>query len=253
MTSNGVETTRDLANRASIVRIKKRPRDYTFTNYSEGSLFDHVAANQAHYLGCVFAIVREWVEQGKHKTSETRHDFREWAQVLDWIVQNILGEAPLMDGHEQAQERVSNPALTWLRKVALAVSDDEMLDKALLASELGQICENHDIEIPGLKDSSDEDRRNKQIGSILGRIFRDSGNEMIELDSFTIDRTETTQTRSDGNGHYILKAYTVHSSHSNPLYSLENGTIFQEDIPLTVATVENEERAAIQAEGRLSL
>jgi hypothetical protein len=32
------------------------------------------------------------------------------------------GSGPLMDGHERAQERVSKPALSWLRAVALASS-----------------------------------------------------------------------------------------------------------------------------------
>src|SRR5438034_8379777 len=38
--------------------------------------------------------------------------FREWAGVLNWIVQNIFHAAPLLDGHEAAQSRVSNLALT---------------------------------------------------------------------------------------------------------------------------------------------
>ena len=31
------------------------------------------------------------------------HDFRGWCATLDWIVQNLLGAAPLMDGHREAQ------------------------------------------------------------------------------------------------------------------------------------------------------
>ena len=88
----------------------------------EGDLLDHVRHWQDYYLGCVFAVIRAWHAHGQPRTKETRHDFREWAQIVDWIVQNIFQTVPLMDGHQQAQERVSNPALVWLRSVVLAVN-----------------------------------------------------------------------------------------------------------------------------------
>ena len=123
LTSNGVDTTRDFANRSSIIRIRKQAAGFKYRNYDEGDLLAHVRARQAYYLGCVFAVVRKWHELGKRKTEETRHDFREWAQVLDWIVQNLFKLPSLMDGHEQAQQRVSNPDMVFLRAVALAVEE----------------------------------------------------------------------------------------------------------------------------------
>ena len=115
ITSNGAETTRDLANRASIVRIKKRPEDYPFKVYSDGDLYAHVVANQPWYLGSIFAVIEEWAAKGRPRTNETRHDFREWVRVLDWIVRNIFNAAPLMDGHDEARQRVSDPRRVWLR------------------------------------------------------------------------------------------------------------------------------------------
>lgn len=116
MSSNGLETTRDLANRASICRIRKRP------GFAYRDTLGELQSRQSYFLGCVFSVVGEWIAHGKPRTKDTRHDFREWCQTLDWIVQNLLGGAPLMDGHQAAQERTSNPALSWLRAVALAVS-----------------------------------------------------------------------------------------------------------------------------------
>ena len=37
-------------------------------------------------------------------------------RTVDWILQDILLEAPLMDGYHAAQKRVSNPGLTVQRK-----------------------------------------------------------------------------------------------------------------------------------------
>lgn len=205
MTSNGVETTRDLANRASIVRIKKRPQDYQFKQYPEGDLLEHVRGNQSYYLVCIFAVIRFWVEQEKQKTNECRHDFREWTQILDWIVQKVFDEAPLMDGHQAAQERVSNPALTWLRRIALAVIQDGAEDRPLTASAIGETCEKHGIDIPGLKDITDEDQRKRKIGVVMGRVFGES--EEQELDGVTVSRIEAEQARQDGGGAYKAKTY----------------------------------------------
>jgi hypothetical protein len=203
MTSNGIETTRDLANRSSIVRIFKR------SNAEFPDTLGLVRARQSYYLGCVFAVVRAWYEAQKPRTAEVRHDFREWAQKLDWIVQNILGSAPLMDGHVAAQERVSNPALTFLRRIALEAERNDDLDVPLTATQIFELAEAADIQVPGL---GDEDRHNDEkakriIGIKMANVFKQR--EIIELDGFTATRKEENRTRtgSDG-GSYVAKTYT---------------------------------------------
>src|SRR5258708_9382115 len=142
-----VETTRDFANRAAFVRIPKRT-GYRFKCYPEGDLLTHVKANQPYYLGCVFSVIREWLASGKPSNrDETRHDFREWAQVMDLLVTNLFGEAPLMENHLAAQERVSNPALNFVRLVCMAVMEDGRLGKKLTASDLTDIAETQHIEL----------------------------------------------------------------------------------------------------------
>lgn len=204
LTSNGIETTRDFANRASIVRIRKR-EGHTFRQYEEGDLLQHVRARQPFYLGCVFAIVREWIAQGRQRTNETRHDFREWVQVLDWIVRNIFGEAPLMDGHQQAQERVSNPALTFLRNIAIAVADQDKLGQRLIASQLYEVADTAEIAIPGLREP-DEEKGKRQIGIVMSRLFK--ATETVEADAYQVQRHETEQSR-EGGGTYVAKTYII--------------------------------------------
>jgi Bifunctional DNA primase/polymerase, N-terminal len=98
LSSNGLEATRDFVNRAIITRICKRERDYRFKQYTEGNILRHIKANQPLYLGAVFRILKDWNELGRPRTDENRHDFIEWAQALDWIVQNMFGLVPLLDG-----------------------------------------------------------------------------------------------------------------------------------------------------------
>ncbi|MBU0716122.1 MAG: hypothetical protein KJ964_12265 [Verrucomicrobia bacterium] len=265
MTSNGVETTRDLANRASIIRIRKRP-GYVFHEFPEGDLLDHVRANHSHFLGAVFAVIRVWHGAGKPLTTDTRHDFREWSQVLGWIVKNILGEAPLMDGHEQAQERVSNPALTWLRRAALAVEADQRLDEEIMASSIGELCDAHGIEIPGLRDASDEIGRNKRIGVLMKKAFGDV--DHVEIDRYRIKRAEKELYYTASQEYKMVKAYVFtladadspeHPELPEQAIQLpEKGCRFLESTdPYSGGSgndpVEDEERAAIQSEGSLNL
>jgi hypothetical protein len=202
MSSNGLETTRDLANRASICRIRKRP------GFAYRDTLGELQSRQSYFLGCVFSVIGEWIADGKPRTVDTRHDFREWCQTLDWIVQNLLAGAPLMDGHQAAQERTSNPALSWLRAVALAVAGEGRLGVALIASELVEVCELHAIEIPGKP--ADEDRAKRQVGSLCKQVFRDG--DSVTVDGFNVTRGVRQHPRDDGNGYTPMKTYAF----SNP-------------------------------------
>jgi hypothetical protein len=198
LSSNGMSATRDLVNRSSICRIRKRP------GFAYRDTLGDIQRRQPYFLGCVFSIVAEWLAHGKPRTSDARHDFREWAQVCDWIVQNVFRAAPLMDGHEAAQERVSNPALTWLRAVALAVAQENKLGETFIASEIRELCDHHGVDIPGEPRSEDEAK--KQIGRLFRRIF--TAGDTVEVDAFRISRSVTSERREDGGAmevkHYVF-------------------------------------------------
>ena len=209
LTSNGVDTTRDLANRSNIIRIRKKPPGFAFVKFAEGDLLSRVRQWQAYYLGCVFAVIREWHAKGKPVTDETRHDFREWVQVVDWICRNIFGLVAVMDGHQQAQERVSNPALVWLRSLVLAINETGELNRALTATDINTLCDSQDIAIPGLRPGADEDKAKKVIGTVMAKLFRDR--DSLEADGFVVTREEKYVSRdnsSDG-GSFKSKTYTV--------------------------------------------
>lgn len=203
--SNGIEATRDLANRSSFVRIRKREQ-HQFRTYPEGDLLEHVRAQQPYYLGCVFSVIAAWLAAGKQRTAETRHDFRDWAQTLDWIVQHLFKAAPLLDGHLAAQERVSNPALVLLRALCLAAERDNRLHEAFTASGLVELAEIHAVMIPGIQPDNEE-RAAKQVGIHLGRLFKEA--DTLEVDGFQVRRTERSENRPDGKGTYAIKTYAI--------------------------------------------
>lgn len=210
LSSNGVETTPDFANRSCIVRIRKRPKNFQFRTCPEGDLLRHVEANQPYYLGCVFAVVWEWILRGKPHTTESRHDFREWAQALDWIVQNLFGTTALMDGHEQAQERVSNPALSWLRQVCLVTDRAGKCGQEISATEIFELCVEEGVEFPrrsGSEMRTEEGR--KLVGQLLARAFRQVDGAVLVLDYYRVKRCDGTEYDEKNHTYRKVKRYVM--------------------------------------------
>jgi hypothetical protein len=205
LSTNGAELTRDLANRSIITRIRKQPVGYRFREFAEGPLEAHVIAQQPFYLGCVFAILREWRRHGCPVTHESRHDFRGWVRALDWIVQNIFAMPPLLDGHCEEQKRMGNSKLQWLRDVLLAALPKDY-DREMTTTQLLGIAEDVGIEFPGNQHSKDEPHI--RAGKILGKLFRETNGDPISIDGFVFTREERPDYSSNGTGE-IRKFYTL--------------------------------------------
>jgi hypothetical protein len=188
-TSNKAQTTPDLANRSIITRLRKRPWNYQFRQYGGEDLLTHVRKNSDYYLSCVYAVIREWYVCGKPRTNETGHDFREWSQTLDWIIQNIFELPPLLDGHRNEQLRIASPALSFLREVALTVQTCEMCGEDLTATELANLCDSAGIDVPKCFPGTDIEKVSRRIGSLFGPLFKES--EVIQIEGFEVTRTRT--------------------------------------------------------------
>ncbi len=195
-TSNNFAMTRDLANRVNVVRIRKRSMDYRYMEFSEGNVLDHVMANQSKYLGAVFAVVTEWCNRGCPKTSEYRHDRKTWAKCLDWIVQNLFGCAPLLDGHQEAQMCMSSPQYQWFREVCLAIKEFGYLDNELMTEDISEVLAHENVELPGARgsfyDELDEKAKQQvwsQVGRKLSSIFKNlESNNVITFGDFVVER-----------------------------------------------------------------
>lgn len=187
-TSNGIETTPDLANRSSIVRMRKRPPNYAWHKWPEGDLLAHIASHQSFYLGCVHSVVRKWLAAGRPRKEDAGHDLRAWAGSLDWIVQELFGAEPLMQGHRAVQGRVADRALIWLRSIALAVMQAGRTGQPQTASAIWELGDLEGIELPGAKRELDEVRGRQRVGQLMGRIFRETDN--VDLDGVQVARLE---------------------------------------------------------------
>jgi len=66
-TSNGMESTADLANRCCIIRLRKQQQDYKFRRWDGKDLLEHVREKHDYYLGCVFSIIKDGLGVDFHK------------------------------------------------------------------------------------------------------------------------------------------------------------------------------------------
>ena len=184
LTSNAASFPPDLINRALIVSHYKQSEGYvpkSSLGWGEVEPFQNIAKDRAELLGAIYGIIGEYVRRGKPRTAERRHDFRDYAQSLDWIVTELLDLPPLLDGHGTGQKILSDPAMGWLRAVTIALEKEGRLAREeWMASEIGEFCEENDIEIPGLAPRGtrgllgiESENRNKQIGKLLGHLFKD--------------------------------------------------------------------------------
>ena len=205
ISSNGFEATKDLTNRASIIRIRKR-ENYQYRTLDGKDLVQLMFLWQPILMGSVFAVVEEWHRRGKPKTNETSHDFREWCQSLDWIVQNIFHGAPLMDGHQEAKQRAANPNLSFLRVVAIKLNEKNRLNERISASDIAEICLEEDIEIPGLSpESQTVEQGPQQIGKIMGGLFKEA--QEVVFEDFRVVRHQE-RGRTEAGHPQTLNRYT---------------------------------------------
>jgi hypothetical protein len=211
ITSNGLVLTPDQANRVLAVRLVRRPLEFKFAQYGEGSLKRHVVANRSYYYGCVLAVVRRWFDAGK-PSNEVPHTFKEYLGALDWITQQVFALPPLLAGHEAIVERLASPAEQLMRQVALEVERVRRLRRWLKTTALIEMIQSapEAIEPPGGWDREPV----QHLGRIAGSYFRDA--DVRVLGHLTIKRVVRRETSRAGR--FEVKRYCVWpSTEAEPL------------------------------------
>ena len=196
VSSNGAVFSHDLASRTVKICIRKRPADYAFTEYAEGSIEDHVVANVRLYLGAVFSLVKDWAAAGRPAGQQlTGFRFPQWERACAWILQKHFPGLPLLDvSHREAQERLADPNHDLIRNLFRLVVEGETRGE-LTASSLAEIG----VEA-GLMEG-DEQQNRLRVGKIMKQRFPNDGEHTFDSGNFTVIR-ETRRSMS-GNGHDV--------------------------------------------------
>ncbi len=214
LSSNDLKFTEDMANRSSVIRIRKRSDGYEWKRYGPKKVFvdQWLAENQRFYLACVFRIVQEWYRRGCPELPHQGHDFRWWAGKGEYIVQEMFGEAPMLDGHRSIQQRAGDPRLGWLQKISVEVERVTRVGEPLKMSDILDICDAAGFE-PYRKPGEHARLFNNlteelsYLGGIFGRLFkREKG--VVNLDGFAVKHGEVKVRRSANDGDFIVSTYT---------------------------------------------
>lgn len=211
MTGNGFSMTPDLANRSSIVKIRKR-HGHLYKNYGDSKgIEDYVRDNHAFYLGCIFSVLQEWYRQGRQSTGTTEHDFHDWAGICDWIVQNIFGTVELLQGHRASQTVASSPFKSWMEQLAMAAKKCDDWEKWLRPTDLAAISETSFIPMPHQKDNWDVTMQTRHAGTCAYNAFGNS-NTFPLVSCGWAHRARYSYSRPDGKGRRDAFAYAFTSS-----------------------------------------
>jgi hypothetical protein len=128
---------------------------------------------------------------------------------MDWIVQQLFKLPPVLENLEDEKVRMSNPALSFLRQLALAVDRQGHLSQPLTASDLAEVATSVEpqIPIPGLHGSKDPEAPRKAVGMALSQAFSDK--QLIPVDRFVVARSvERVSRAAGGGGAYGVRFYT---------------------------------------------
>jgi hypothetical protein len=181
ITSNSPKATKDLANRCSLIRIMKQPESHKFQHQGDAAIDQWLRETADYHLSCIYSIVAAWHQGGKPQTSDTRHDFVDWAQPLDWIVRNYFGLPPLLDGLREQLDRMSSRTQSTIRDLLVAVDTTcGASGIGISSSKILECCITQGVSICDLpadyvhEDSSKADPRLLEIGKILGALFKDA-------------------------------------------------------------------------------
>ncbi len=198
VTTNRCRLKIDIANRGNPVRINKR-HGYVFRSFPEGGLIEHVRANQPLLLGAVFTIAKAYHAAGCPLSGiVVDTGFNMWCRAMDWVVTNLMGLAPLMEGVGKFKTRAVSPDLSWLRDVALATENMGRLECELSASDIVDVCCAGGVAVPGLDEAVGADSATAEqlkaaslaVGQKMSRAFKlfADGGDVLALDSHRIDR-----------------------------------------------------------------
>ena len=119
-------------------------------------------------------------------------------------MQNIFKLPPVLEKMEEEKKRVTSPAMTFVRQLAIAVDARKKLGAVLKAGELADIAFDAGLAIPGLRALGDDEAAKKTIGMVMARAYNGEEIKDITADIYTVTRfkkefeRKKTENGSDG-------------------------------------------------------
>ncbi|MAS93133.1 MAG: hypothetical protein CMO55_08045 [Verrucomicrobiales bacterium] len=197
--SNGAQLSDDLADRTALIRIRKQPLSYQFTQWPEGSLLDHVRRNRNRYLAIVYFLIDRWVREGSPSGKQlSGFRFRRFEEAVQWILEDAFDPQMRLFGSDygETKRNLADPDYDLLRGILRTVLEQEH-PQPVSATDLARISMAHRT-VEG-----DEHQAKMKIGKMMGRYLPAPGKASIG--EFTVEM----ELRNDAATHHKnLKLYS---------------------------------------------
>lgn len=199
VSTNGALLSNDLSTRTVKVAINKRPDDYSWFDWPEGGIEEHVQANCTLYLAAAYSLIEDWAKSGRPRGQKlTGFRFQQWERACAWIIEKHFPGLPLLDSeHKESQKRLADPDHDLLRNLLRVVLEGESRSD-LTASGLAEIAASANL-LEGT-----EEQNKFRIGKALKRRFPTDGEHDFDAGRFHVSR----QTRESLSGKDVCY-YTI--------------------------------------------
>lgn len=196
ITSNGTCMTSDLANRLNMVNILKQDSDYELQGVYGVEAQTFAEGNQQILIGAVFTVLREWHKAGCPK-EKVKHDFKEWAGSVEWIIKNIFEMPSIEDGLDLLKTEAIADNSEWINSLSGIDGNDWLRGQDIL-----EYCLANGLDVPVIEDSDffseqQKSRASAEITKCFNSLFKST--DTLEFEDFFIEKQVKEIKRKNGN------------------------------------------------------
>lgn len=208
----GVTFSEDLMNRSYNIRFDKQPENYKYKVFEGGlGVLDYIIQNRAEVLGAIYTILQDWIANGKQRKSGPFHDFRDFTEMMNYIVDYYFQLPSPAEGHQASKAIRSNATAAWLYAIGQCLISHGKSNESFNTSQL------IDTSVNVYKVYSMPTQDSGALGKSLAPLFPkpDNATEDSRVESLMEDiiwtKTITVATRANRNTFDEVR-YSVRSS-----------------------------------------
>ncbi len=214
ITGNEVKTTVDLINRVNPISIIKQLPNYEFQTFEEGDILCHIKANAMKYLSCIYAILNDWVKNGRTISPNFNgHTFRQWAEITDYIVQHYFDCVSITSGIDTMKKVIAANGDATLFQLCEDVAKAQLLNKELRSSNIAAIINgNRSFYTRDFGPDNGKSISPTTVGKKLTLLFNTQ--DIVQCGTHEITREKRDERDSTGSLKEV-RYYTVRPLNSN--------------------------------------
>ena len=222
VTTNGMSMSKDLAQRAMYISIRKKDDAYNFKIYKGGHV-NWIKENRPLIMSAIFTIMSEYVALGKPtKELQEKHRFINSTEILNYIIVDIFGLPDVSTGLKKRITGKSDKSIEIVRAICFSVDKGGSLGKDLNNLDIYDLMYHAGNEdVLGLDTNLEiySDEENTKLTSDAKRaIGQKISSIMSRPDLFGKPRDKKSLSKCTIEEFTLVRSY--HSSNKTPLYTV---------------------------------